>query len=328
MIELTMNECNSFCISTIDYEKEEIKIRDKNINILYDLMSIISDDLCSSIMENKSLNFNSIELPYKLTAFYQKYIGKVDQYTKNQTIVSKIRAEYSDLIIKISNFAERWSYEEEFVKNELLNNNDMFLLTFAKDPGKQTFHQHFAAQWLSSLPFVENFIELPASGKDALFISKGCIIKGDLKKSKGNELVPKSIDFSWEYTFHNKTLKFYATHKHTKISGGSQDNQYRDVQDFHTHAKECIDCNCCLLSITDGPYYLLNDTSTAISMSKLDFLNSSVFKGRCNFATTTNLFAFDVIPRIISWLENNFDCQDISEEILKLNTLKLACAFV
>lgn len=34
MIDLTLEECKRFQISPIDYDKEEVRIRDKNINIL------------------------------------------------------------------------------------------------------------------------------------------------------------------------------------------------------------------------------------------------------------------------------------------------------
>lgn len=327
MINLTLEECKKFQISPIDYDKEEVRVRDTNINMLYDLLAIISDCDCLEILEDKNNKFNVSELPYKFISFYEKYVGEIDESVRPQNILSKIRTEYKDLIIKIVNFADRWSYEEEFVKNELLNDNDMFLLTFAKDPGKQTFHQRHAAKWLQVIPFVENFQELPSGGKGAYYILKGSIIKGGIKKLKTDEIIPKSIDFGWEYRFKEKKLQFYATHKHTKISGGSQDNQYRDVQEFHMQAKECNDKNCCLLSITDGAYYLLNDTSVSENISKIEYLNSNLLKGERNFATNINMFAKDLIPYIIQWLELNFSNSEIQEEVQKLNILKLSCSF-
>lgn len=326
MTTLTLNECKTFSIKPIDYDNEEAKVREHNIDILRDLLHIISNNSCLEILNSENIDCKHIYLPEEMKNFYKKHVEEVSFNTTNKKILTKIKNEYNDLMIKIKNFADRWSINEEFVKNDLLKGNDMFLLTFAKDPGKQTFHQHLAAKWLSQLPFVQNFQELPAGGKDALYIHKGIIIRGETKKNKTDEVIPKSIDFSWKYQYKDKVLQFYATHKHTKTSGGSQDNQYRDVQEFHIQAKECKDSNYCLVSITDGPYYHLNE-SIVKDMTKIQYLNSPLFKGERNLATNINQFANDIIPYIISWLHNNFDINEIQGEIEKLNTLKTICSF-
>lgn len=313
MIKLTLEECKKYKFSPIQYEIEEMRIREYNINIIYDLIDISQDNECLDILRSK----NSSKIPYKLKKFYDTYIKNDNKDVGFQTIIKKINQEKDNLDIKIYNFAKRWSLEENYLKNAL-KTNELLLLTFVKDPGKQTFHQHFAAEYISSLPLIENFKELSSGGRNALYVINGRIVEG---KDKKDQQSGKSIDFQWEYTFRNKTLTFYATHKHTKESGGSQDNQYKDVQDFHTESRNCIDLNIHFLSITDGPYYLGRDTSIKEqTLSKIDYLNIQ-FKGSRNLATTTNRLMLDIIPLIKTWLKNNFKEEEIIEELEKLELL-------
>lgn len=323
MIALSLDECNNFSVSAIDYDAEEARVRERNASILYDLLEIIQDEECIAFINNADKKtINKATLPQIMINFYKKYVANIDEKVQNSAIISKIKGEYSSLEEKIKSFAERWDYEPEYVRS-ILFVDDIFLLNFAKDPGKQTFHQHYAAQWLRKLPFIENFNEPASGGKNALYVVNGAIIIG---ANKEEQKTGKSIDFTWEYTFKEKTLSFYATHKHTKVAGGSQDNQYKDVQQFHEQSKNCMKQNICLLSITDGPYYLTKETSlTEDNMTKLEYLNAGIHRGDRNLATTTNLLAQDIIPVIIKWLSRNFTSAEIEEEIKKLNILKDTC---
>lgn len=316
MILLTIDECKNFVFSPIEYDSEETKIREVNANLVYGLIDISQDEKCMSYLSSKQIK--NIDLPYKLKSFYETYIDKINPKTESKTIISKIKSEIDDFDKKIFNFAERWSFEEEFLKN-VLKTNELLLLTFAKDPGKQTFHQHYAAKYITKLPLIENFSELSSGGRKALYIVNGKIIEG---KDKKDQKTGKSIDFRWEYTFKNKTLTFYATHKHTKISGGSQDNQYKDVKEFHEASRNCINPNIYLLSITDGSYYLSKDTSIKEQeLTKIDYLNAQ-FKGSQNLATTTNTLMADILPLVEKWLKINFSITDIKEELDKIKILK------
>ena len=316
MIKLTLEECKSFKFSPIQYELEEIRIRELNVNLIYNLIDISQDENSLNILNRNDLK-NLKDVPYKLIKFYKTYIGDISEEINPKTIINKIKKEKEDLEVKIRNFAEKWSFEEQFIMNEL-KTNELLLLSFVKEPGKQTFHQHFAAKYLSSLPLIENFEQLPSGGNDALYVVNGKIVKG---KDKDDQKTGKSIDFKWEYTFSGKTLAFYATHKYTKSAGGSQDNQYKDVQEFHTESRNCINENILLLSITDGPYYLLKETSVKKqNLTKLEYL-SKQYKGFRNLATTTNTLIKDISIFIIQWLMINFDKKQIEEEIEKINNL-------
>ena len=211
MIKLTLEECKSFKFSPIQYELEEIRIRELNVNLIYNLIDISQDENSLNILNRNDLK-NLKDVPYKLIKFYKTYIGDISEEINPKTIINKIKKEKEDLEVKIRNFAEKWSFEETYIKNEL-KTNELLLLSFVKEPGKQTFHQHFAAKYLSSLPLIENFEQLPSGGNDALYVVNGKIVKG---KDKDDQKTGKSIDFKWEYTFNGKTLAFYATHKYTK----------------------------------------------------------------------------------------------------------------
>lgn len=316
MIKPTLEECKKLNIRPIQYELEENKIREQNVNMIYILIDISQDDESLSALNKQEINSKD-DIPYKLINFYKTYIDSNLKEQKPQTIIKKINKEIKDFEFKIQNFAKKWNFEEKYILNEL-KTNDFLPLFFVKEPDKQTFHQHFAAKYLADLPFIENFQELPSGGNDALYVVNGKIVKG---KDKEDQKTGKSIDFRWEYTFNDKTLTFYATHKYTKNAGGSQDNQYKDVQEFHNESRNCIDLNTHLLSITDGPYYLKKETSIKNqNITKLEYLNTQ-FRGARNLATTTNTFMYDISQFLKDWLIRNFDKNLIEEELEKIDIL-------
>lgn len=158
-----------------------------------------------------------------------------------------------DVLTKIRNWAERNSLEPEFVRYKLLT-DDTFALHFVKDPSRQSLHQTVAARHIKQqLPLVEDFHSLPASGAKAEYVVSGMVVSGTqhaLMQSEG-----KSIDFKWAYGRDGHTFRVYATHKHTKEEGGSQDNQFQDVKLFLEAAQRCTDPSILFLAICDGEYY-------------------------------------------------------------------------
>jgi hypothetical protein len=157
--------------------------------------------------------------------------------------------------VKISNWAGKFGYSFEEVKQKILN-DEMFRCIFAKDPAKQNLYQNLASSFIKSLDLVQNFKVLPSGGKDAIYLTNGKIFKGELLKNQAKDI--KSVDFTWEC----KGFTFYVSHKYTEISGGAQDNQYKDIQDFLLHTRDCNSKNTIFLAICDGDYYLQRDTKT------------------------------------------------------------------
>ena len=188
MIQLTKNECQTFEISPIDYSFAEIEKRKQNINELYEIIDIIQDPKCLSLIEkfsNQNKLDDDIVLPNKMITFYRNYTSETSDTTTNNAIIKSIRDYCLKLDKKISSFAEKWNYEPEYVRNTLFT-NEIFLINFIKEPNKQTFHQHYAAKWLKKIPFVEELIEPPTDGDNAFYVVNGAIIKGSDRKNQKN----------------------------------------------------------------------------------------------------------------------------------------------
>jgi len=103
---------------------------------------------------------------------------------------------------------------------------------------------------------VENFEILPSGGNNAVYVENGKLFSGADLVNQAKEA--KSIDFSW--TIGN--IRFYASHKYTKDSGGAQDNQYLDMQNFLKNTRDCNIKNTVFLAICDGKYYQAKDSKT------------------------------------------------------------------
>ena len=197
------------------------------------------------------------------------------QVEKNLKLVLKDLGK-KDMNEKISNWANKFNYSFEVIKQKIVN-DEIFRCVFIKEPGKQSFHERIAAEYIKTLDEVIDFEKLPNVGKKAIYLTNGKIFKGSDLSKKSKET--KSIDFSW------KTGKFiiYATHKYTGIdgSGGGQDNQYEDVQKFIKNAVDCNEKNCVFLAICDGDYYQRKDSQTGdeTKLKRLERLtdNKTVF---------------------------------------------------
>ena len=209
--------------------------------------------------------------------------------------------------------AERLGVSFEVLWHEF-RTNQVFAAKYAKDPVKQTIHQKVAADWTRSLPFVSNFSSLPSSGPNALYLQRGRLVfKPDLYQGSQS----KSIDFKWQV---NSTpiFEIYATHKFTRNTGGSQDNQFNDLKSFAEHAKEYSpkrDEFRRFLLLCDGPYYQLPFEGFS---SKIEYLNNFCAGNPYVIAMSTNL-----LPRFIaSLIEETTPRKQLSEaQINELNRL-------
>lgn len=183
--------------------------------------------------------------------YKEKYKSQIQENLKN--VINEI--ETKDMKLKISNWANKFGYSFNEIKEKIIN-DEIFRCVFAKDPAKQNLYQNLASKYISSLDIVENFKVLPAGGKDAIYLTNGKILKGDLLKNQSKDI--KSIDFMWNA----KGFIFYASHKYTEMNGGAQDNQYKDIQDFLNHSRDCNEKKTIFLAICDGDYYLQKDSKT------------------------------------------------------------------
>lgn len=168
----------------------------------------------------------------------------------------------------IINFYKKYDY----VVNRLFS-DDLFILHFIKDPQKQSFHQKAALEYLAKVPMVSKAIQLPSSGSNALYVINGQLIFGyQITTSQ----LGKSIDFKWEYVDKDGVVvNCYATHKHTKVAGGTQDNQFKDVINFFENSSKYSNHkngSNFFYAICDGQYY---QNPYGGFKSKIEYLNST-----------------------------------------------------
>jgi len=161
----------------------------------------------------------------------------------------------SQMQVKIHNFANKFGYSYGEIEDKIIN-DEIFRCVFSKDPSKQNLYQTLAATFIKSLPMVENFEILSSGGKNAIYIENGKLFYGTDLVNQAKEA--KSLDFSWEV----EKTKFYASHKYTKDSGGAQDNQYIDIQNYLKNTRDNNNKNTIFLAICDGKYYQQKDSKT------------------------------------------------------------------
>lgn len=198
----------------------------------------------------------------------------VDAIRANATEVLSLLDEQDEgLLKKIQTYATRTGRSVDEVINAI-RTNPFFRDTFAKDPSKQKFHENVAAKFIEGISGVKDFVQL---GHDSKVVFGGRVeLRKDVRR-EGASTTAKTIDFEWK--FNDKHI--YASHKYTKESGGAQDNQYRDLQEFIRQSNESNLPNTYFLAIADGNYYLGRDVGTGAS--KLERLK--------NLANRRNVFA-------------------------------------
>ena len=207
------------------------------------------------------------------------YKGEYKKQVANnlKQVLSEI--ESSDMKFKIENWATKFGYSFDEIKAKNVD-DEVFRCVFIKEPGRQSFHQKVASLYIQGLQFVENFKVLPSGGKNAIYLTSGKLFDGKTLKAKSKDI--KSIDFTWR----TGKIIIYASHKYTGINGGTQDNQYHDIQAFLNHARDCNDANVIFLAICDGDYYLQKDSKTGdeTKLKRLERLTD----GKRVFALNTN----------------------------------------
>lgn len=180
----------------------------------------------------------------------------------------------SDVINKLEKYSERYNFSFNDVLLEY-QNSEIFRANFSKDPGKQSAHQKIAIEYIQNFELInkEKTLLLPSGGKNALYLISGQIIQGcNLTTNKK----PKSIDFLIELI---NGQKIYCTHKYTKESGGSQDNQLNDVLSFLENSRNLHSKNIFVIAILDGDYY----------KHKINKINSKYQSKNCYSTNINNL---------------------------------------
>lgn len=300
---MNINDVINYTKREIDYDKEQIEQR----NMYY----------------NEFIVFIRLK-DVPITEKYREYLvlTKIYDIRKDNISEKEFNKWYSQydkkLEEKIKGFSARWGYSKDYILNKLKESDD-FILQFSIDPGKTTYHQHFAANWLKeNVPFISNFNEPVNGGDNSLICEGGKVLKSkDYKKEHSS----KTIDFAFEYEFNNKKLYFYATHKYTKEKGGAQDNQFNDVKLFLKQAMLNTNPDIVLLSITDGEYYQSSKIEGDKKYDKAIDIYKENFNSEYCISTTCNTIIYDLVPIIIRWLRDNFSIVEIEDEVYLLQEL-------
>ena len=297
MEQLTKEQCERFILKKIDYENALKAAREYNRN-----------ELRVFIRLNGKKDYD----------IYRKLCMLKKLEVKNKKDFNKWYKDYGkNLDKKIKNYSDSYNLELEYVKNKI-KENDEFACQFAVDPGKQTIHEHNAANYIkNNIPFVYEFEELESNTKNSLYVDNGAVVK----KQENQEVKTKSIDFRWCYKFKDKKLYFYATHKCTNERGGAQDNQFKDVEIFLNEARNSINPNIVFLSITDGTYYEKKIKKYGKEITRLEYLKQA-YKGQRVISTTANDLLKDIIPFIEEWLETNFSKEEYEDELNNIKIIK------
>lgn len=175
---------------------------------------------------------------------------------------------------KIYNFAEMHGLHPKYVE-QLILDDYLYRINFAKDPKKQTAHEKIVAEHIESvLGETGVFKNLPAGGKSAKYVTNNGVRHENLDGTK-------SIDFE----IHTKGLVLFATCKYTKGNGGAQDNQYNDVKKYLRVCREMVSLgnnktNERFIAIVDGNYYTKEKLSELnnIALKTVDIMSASNFK--------------------------------------------------
>lgn len=199
-------------------------------------------------------------------------------------VINQLDAKNEGLARKIGTFASRFEFAIDVVEQKI-REDEMFRAFFAKDPGKQKIHENIAAAFITRIPLIENFEQL---AHDGLVVIQGAVRPRKEVRAEGATARAKTIDFAWDTC----GKKVYASHKYTKHSGGAQDNQYRDLQEFIREANESNRRDAYFLAIADGDYYSGTDTNS--HTTKLQHLK--------DLANRRNVFALS-IDELEEWVK-------------------------
>ena len=215
--------------------------------------------------------------------YERKYVEKYRSNVNNAPEAVK----RGELDKKINHFCKLHGFVRDEVKDQIKTNR-IVAACFAKNPNKQNFYERAAGFFIKNIDGITDFELLPTN---SLGVFSGAVMSKSELKERGGYAQAKTIDFRWRY----RGFQFYAGHKYTKQEGGSQGNQYKDLQRFITEALPCSLSNVRFLAIADGEFY--NGANGQAGMSRIEHLKSLASNGRV-FACTINDIE-ELLPQIV-----------------------------
>ena len=195
-------------------------------------------------------------------------------------VLDALRDRENWLMKKIENAAARYNLPREEIE-AALRECRVLRFYFAKNPTSQSMHENIAAEFIRGISGVTEFAQMRSD--------KRCIVDGRIvdkrelraMRAADSRLIPtKELDFKW--LFGDRC--FYASHKHTGVRGGAQDNQYNDLKTFAREAAKNDIAEAVFIALCDGPYYLSQNGASGMS-------RSDTLKNIADSAARKNVFA-------------------------------------
>ena len=155
------------------------------------------------------------------------------------------------LATRIGHFSEQFDIPEEHFWLDLENSpTGPLAAVLSREARRQNIHEKAAAAFTQGLRHVSQFKKLPSTGPNALYVnSDGQVVT---RQQLGGATAPsKSIDFRWQVG----SLTCYAAQKYTKVGGGNQDSQFKEVEQLLRNFLPRINNDTALLVLVDGQYY-------------------------------------------------------------------------
>lgn len=161
-------------------------------------------------------------------------------------------AQRSDrLRTRIMHFAAQYGIpEEDFWRDLDANPVGPLAAVLAREARRQNIHERAAAEFVAAMPNVSEFLRLPSSGKNAMYMnSDGQLLSG--QQLAGAPRPSKSIDFQWT----TAGVVCYAAQKYTKVGGGNQDSQFNEVEQLLRNFQGRVNNDVAFIALVDGAYY-------------------------------------------------------------------------
>lgn len=232
---------------------------------------------------------------------------------------------YSDLdnfLTKIDNYSKKWNLDKNFVIRNCIIDS-IFRNSFVIDPKRQNPYETVVLNFLKqfdNLGIFEEPIHIPPNNKNSKYVYKGMIVDNNVKKTVV-EPTP-SIDFIWKYTFNNKVLNFYVSHKYTDGSGSAQKNQMKELVSFIDNANLSTRIDSYFIALMDGNYYKNNCFPNTKSKDVIyHYIRKHLIRSDYLINCDSYELYYIVLKAIKTWLNYNFDENVIKEEVLKLDIL-------
>ena len=201
-----------------------------------------------------------------------------EAYKKNVEDVSR-HVSTGSLDKKIDNFCNQHDLDRKDVIKEI-NNSYIVAACFAVNPNKQNLYEKEAAKFISRIDGVIDFKNLSNNAK---CVSNGGVSSKQELSDRGEVSTAKTIDFEWTYG----GWTFFASHKYTKQSGGTQDTAYKDLQSFIKESAPTTLKKVHFVAIADGDFYQQEDPQAG--KLKIDRLKSLAFSKQVHACTIDEL---------------------------------------